>query len=202
MSEQNPDGDKVTQAIQALRQSDAHLLDPVSFHNLEALYRRASAYEGSVRRILDTKILQLAHAFAARAAHTRPPGTGVAVDKVKPVPNETLKDLVHHLSHNDEPDRLQTIGGVGPSAPTELKAVAYFRNTWSKLSVNQRIKAALDNAPQNAGPINSHAVALRSLELMRDISPDYLNRFMTHIDTLMLLDLAGKESKHPRTNSR
>ncbi len=33
---------------------------------------------------------------------------------------------------------------------------------------------------------------LRSLGLMRDISPDYLNRFMVHVDTLLCLDEADK----------
>lgn len=201
MSEQNLDDDKVTQAIQALRQSDAHLLDPISLHNLEALYRRASAYEGSVRRILDTKILQLAHAFTTRAAQTRPPGTSVAVDKDKTVPNDALKDLVRDLAQSSEPDRLHPTQEQCPRPTTELKAMAYFRNTWSRLSVNKRVQTALENAPHNAGPINSHIVALRTLELMRDISPDYLNRFMTHIDSLMLLDFAGKESRHPRNRS-
>jgi hypothetical protein len=33
---------------------------------------------------------------------------------------------------------------------------------------------------------------LRSLGLMRDISPDYLSRFMAHVDTLMCLEEADK----------
>ena len=47
-------------------------------------------------------------------------------------------------------------------------------------------------APKNAGPINSHVVALRSLALMRDTSPDYLNRFMSYVDTLLCLDQGDK----------
>jgi hypothetical protein len=34
---------------------------------------------------------------------------------------------------------------------------------------------------------------LRSLALMRDISPDYLNRFMSYADTLLRLDQGEKE---------
>jgi hypothetical protein len=33
---------------------------------------------------------------------------------------------------------------------------------------------------------------LRSLGLMRDLSPDYLNRFMAHLDALLCLEEAGK----------
>jgi hypothetical protein len=36
-------------------------------------------------------------------------------------------------------------------------------------------------------------LVLRSLALMRDISPDYLNRFMSYADTLLCLDQCEKE---------
>jgi hypothetical protein len=35
-------------------------------------------------------------------------------------------------------------------------------------------------------------LVLRSLGLMRDLSPDYLNRFMAHVGTLLCLEEAGK----------
>jgi hypothetical protein len=57
-------------------------------------------------------------------------------------------------------------------------------------------------APQNAGPINSHMVSLRSLTLMRDISPDYLNRFMTYLDSLSCLDQADKKPQTPQPKTR
>jgi hypothetical protein len=79
---------------------------------------------------------------------------------------------------------------MAPSA--ELKSVRYFRNTWSRLSAEKQVTQALGQAPKNAGPINSHVVALRSLALMRDTSPDYLNRFMSYVDTLLCLDLGDK----------
>jgi hypothetical protein len=41
-------------------------------------------------------------------------------------------------------------------------------------------------------------LVLRSLGLMRDISPDYLNRFMAHVDTLLCLEEAGKVKLTPK----
>jgi hypothetical protein len=41
-------------------------------------------------------------------------------------------------------------------------------------------------------------LVLRSLGLMRDISPDYLNRFMAHVDTLLYLEEAGKGKLTPK----
>jgi hypothetical protein len=76
---------------------------------------------------------------------------------------------------------------------SELKTLRNFRNTWSKLSADKQAAQALEQAPTNAGPINSHMLVLRSLALMRDISPDYLNRFMSYADTLLCLDQCEKE---------
>jgi hypothetical protein len=75
----------------------------------------------------------------------------------------------------------------------ELKAIRNSRNTWARLSVDKQVAKALQQAPKNAGPINSHMLVLRSLELMRDISPDYLNRFMSYAETLLCLDQGEKE---------
>lgn len=78
---------------------------------------------------------------------------------------------------------------------SELKTIRNFRNVWSKLSADKRVARALEQAPADAGPINSHMLVLRSLAAMRDISPDYLNRFMSYADALLCLDHCESESK-------
>lgn len=75
----------------------------------------------------------------------------------------------------------------------ELKTIRRFRNTWSKLSADTQVAQALAQPPKNAGPLNSHMLVLRSLASMREISPDYLNRFMSYADTLLRLDQCEKE---------
>jgi len=57
------------------------------------------------------------------------------------------------------------------------------------------VTQALGQAPKNAGPINSHMLVLRSLALMREISPDYLNQFTSYVDALLCLDQYDKEAK-------
>jgi hypothetical protein len=85
---------------------------------------------------------------------------------------------------------------TSPNGP-ELKSVRMFRNTWSKLSADKQLKAALDQAPKNAGPINSHMLVLRSLALMRALSPDYFNRFISYADTLVHLEQSEKPKAAP-----
>ena len=80
----------------------------------------------------------------------------------------------------------------------ENPRIQQFRKQLSKISVQKQVTQAIAQAPQNAGPINSHMLVLRSLGLMRDISPDYLNRFMAHVDTLLCLDEADKGKVTPK----
>jgi hypothetical protein len=43
----------------------------------------------------------------------------------------------------------------------------------------------------------TNMLVLRTLGLMRELSPDYLRRFMTHVETLLWLDQAGIKAKLP-----
>ena len=169
--------------VDALRQDGAHRFDPVRFHFIEVLAQRASTYQGRVRRILDSKLADAVVALRQRIAQAQSDAqtTEVATSDVA-TQRETLGDLVRHMA--------QQAPAGAPRA--ELKSVRYFRNTWSRLSAAKQVTQAMGQAPKNAGPINSHVVALRSLALMRDTSPDYLNRFMSYVDTLLCLDQGDK----------
>jgi hypothetical protein len=75
----------------------------------------------------------------------------------------------------------------------ELKAMRRFKDSWAKFSTDKRITQAIESAPENAGPLNSHMLVIRSLKKMRDISPEYLNRFSSYLETLMWLEQAGRK---------
>lgn len=76
----------------------------------------------------------------------------------------------------------------------EMKSVRRFRETWSRIAAERQVDQALVRGPENAGPLNSHMLVLRSLALMRDLSPDYLRRFMSQVDSLLWLE---EESQKP-----
>lgn len=79
----------------------------------------------------------------------------------------------------------------------ELRSASRFRETWSRISAEDEVTQAVDRAPDNAGPLNSHMLVLRTLGLMRELSPDYLRRFMVNVETLLWLDQAGARMKLP-----
>lgn len=117
----------------------------------------------------------------------------------KEAPRASLGELARYIAQHTA--QTAEAGGDGQAGNAglrpELKTTRYFRNTWSKLSVDKQVTQALVQAPKNAGPINSHMLLLRSLALMRDISPDYLNRFTSYADTLLCLDQGGKGKPAP-----
>jgi len=106
-------------------------------------------------------------------------------------PPGALRELSGHLARL-APEGAGPTSSSDPAAETaprtELKTLQRFRDTWSKLSVDQRLARSLAKSPESAGPLNSHALVLRSLQLMRDLSPEYLHRFMAHLDALLWLD--------------
>lgn len=80
-------------------------------------------------------------------------------------------------------------------ARDELRSLRIFRNIWAQRAAERLASQAIERAPANAGPLNSHMLVLRSLAAMRDLSPDYLNRFVSYADTLLRLDQAGRKGR-------
>jgi len=190
--------------LAALRASGAAERDPLRFAYLVALTRRAATQPAAIRSWLDARISAAVAELAARPAS--PASEPTAADSASP-----LAELLAYIGQQaqDQAQRVALPGvpataasgqrrpveaknpAVGRSAPApELKSVAYFRDEWSKLSTEQQLTQTLAQAPENAGPMNSQHLVLRSLERMRDIAPDYLQGFMSYIDTLIWLEHA------------
>lgn len=187
---------EIGQRLQALRERGAGRGNPVRFAYLEALARRAAQQPAAVRQPLIARIVREAEALAERQPAAASPDTG------SPPPASPLADLLaylgeHTLDASSFPSSgtprarwlSQPKGGAAPA--TELKSVAYFRQTWSKLSTEQQLTQTLAQAPENAGPMNSQHLVLRALQAMRDLSPDYLQGFMSYVDTLIWLEQAN-----------
>ena len=190
---------ELEQQLVALRLAGAQQFDPVRFAYMEALARRAQGQNDKVQALLKNR---LAGAFADWSArhHAQVPTqaptqvpTQASAPDAAPRP---LAALLHYLAQ-------QSPGSAErqDSARPELHSVRKFRNTWSKLSSDKQVKKSLAQAPKNAGPLNSHMLVLRSLGLMRDISPDYLNRFMCYADTLLCLELRETEPVRASTGA-
>ncbi|HLO63853.1 MAG TPA: DUF2894 domain-containing protein, partial [Azonexus sp.] len=165
---------------------------------LDALARRAARQPEAIRRVLTARIAQEAGALATR--HARPAAAKTGKTKA-PAPSP-LAGLLAYIGEQAlaTPAASPAPAGSRPLPPRasqsrphsarELKSVAYFRTTWSKLSTEQQLAQTLAQAPENAGPMNSQHLVLRALTAMRDHAPDYLQGFMSYVDTLVWLEHA------------
>jgi hypothetical protein len=78
--------------------------------------------------------------------------------------------------------------GPTPAART----LEFFKRTWSRLSADQRLAQSRATLPDNAGPLNSQHLVHRSLVLMRDLSPEYLEHFVGYIDALQWVEQSNE----------
>jgi hypothetical protein len=107
------------------------------------------------------------------------------VSRLEPV----LAGAVGHPSTHHATSQATAAG----AASRELKTVRESRATWARMSVDRQLAQAKKQGPENAGPINSHMLILRSLAMMQEISPDYLSRVVSYVDTLLYLDPGEKD---------
>jgi hypothetical protein len=173
--------DEAGARIAAWRESGGHRFDPVRFHFIEALAARSAVHDGEARRLLDERVASLVadYGTALEAAQAADGDAAQPPEKL-PARRGPLAQMVEQVARQ----------AASPAAG-ELKTLGYFRSTWARLSAERRLTQSLAKVPENAGPLNSHHLVHRSLTLMRDLSPEYLNRFMSYVDTLLWLDQAS-----------
>jgi hypothetical protein len=173
--------------LAAWRERGAHRRDPVRFRLIEAMARRAAGHQGEARRLLDARLAVLIDAYGRALDEAPAPAADAA-----PPARSGLAELLEHIArHAPAPDVAAPGGGMPLAAPgsaPELKGVRFFNRTWTRLRAERRITQSLARVPENAGPLNSHQLVHRALVLMHELSPDYLNRFMAHVDGLLWLE--------------
>ncbi|MFA7555652.1 MAG: DUF2894 domain-containing protein [Spongiibacteraceae bacterium] len=88
-------------------------------------------------------------------------------------------------------------GPVAPASPplTELKSARKFRQSQVKQRAHNVVSNAIKERPEEPGPLNPHMLAIRALTNMRDLSPQYLNRFVAYIDTLFWIEQADHKTQ-------
>ena len=188
---------------------------------VRALERRTLQHaQGSARTLLEEKLQQLSPQGRA-ADHSIPESSGfqghtgkttgaVAAPTVRRGPLGQLADaLTARYAGADRPDEAAappepSAAGVAPFAyasagQRELTTLRKYRGVWSRLSAEQRLRQTLAQVPAQAGPLNSHHLVHRALATMQEVSPAYLQRFVSHVDAL--LSLEQQQAPPPRPSS-
>jgi hypothetical protein len=178
--------------LDAWREQGADRLDPLRFHFIEALEKRAASHGGAVRRMLEDRLSVLldAYADALASAAIRIGSTDDTLTSRAPA-RGALGELVDHIaSCTATRDDDYSVGDLAPrSAPfPALAALDEFRKLWSKVRSDSHLRQSLAQGPANAGPLNSGALAHRSIALMRELSPGYLQHFLSYVDDLSWME--------------
>ncbi len=168
------------------RDAGADRVDPLRFHQLEALAKRVPALQGDVREAVEERLATLAAAYedAVRAS-----ASAVRKD-VQPVASP-LAELTERLAARVQPEvevavdapaqSAEKVSSPKPQKPAMLDEV---REVWSAVRLRSQLRQSLEPSREEAGPLNSERLVQRMLVHMRDVSPGYLRHFMAYADVL------------------
>lgn len=171
--------------LDAWRETGADRVAPVRFQFMDALERRAAAHGGEARRLLDGKLAALIQAYESELDSARDPdSTPNRPAAATPEPGP-LAALTAYMADPGANARGTT--NLRASYP-ELESLEYFRSVWSRVSADRQVRQSQEQVHKNAGPLNSNQLVHRALSLMREVSPGYLQQFLSYTDALMWLE--------------
>ena len=170
--------------LESLRLAGAHHHDPVRFHYIETLDRKMRAQPAAVQVLLAPKLHNALIAYAQNVSSRPRPQPPLAASRSS---ETSLGQLNRDLETRHRADASQALCD-GTESMSELRSVRQFSEVWSKISAEKQVAQALHAGPDNAGPLNPHKLMLRSLNLMRTLSPDYLRHFWSQMDSLLWLE--------------
>lgn len=206
-------GDSPRALLDAWREQRADRIDSARFHFIEALERRAARHHGEVRRLLDGRLSRLLEAYAGDLEKVAGDADGTtAPDTTAGAALGELADYANRQAATRGGDAATDDPALRSTFP-ELAALDDFRSLWSRLRTQSQLRQSLEQVPENAGPLNSGRLVHRSLMLMRELSPGYLQHFLAYVDLLSWMEQldgggapaqdaprAANPRKRPRSN--
>lgn len=198
--------DAAPHTLDALRAQGLDQHAPVRFRYLEALAARMDAQPTAVRQVLAQRLHAQVQAYALQACHAEhgqrcAPGTVAPASAAAAAQPSPLARLNRELAGHAGGALSSAVPGSDEPALSDLKSVREFGEVWSRIAADAQVARALVQAPENAGPLNSHKLVLRTLALMRELSPGYLRRFLAQVDALMSLEQAAASAARPAGKS-
>ncbi|KQQ84170.1 hypothetical protein ASF73_16530 [Xanthomonas sp. Leaf131] len=175
--------------LERWRSQGADQLDPVRFHLMETLATRAGTQADAVREVLEEKLRNLIAAYAAtvkKASRRHAAGDVVPAALQRSALGALADQMTGHAALM-EIDSRKTATPDATLFP-ELPALEDFRRTWTTVRTASQVRQSLQEAPKDAGPLNSSVLVHRCISLMRDCSPGYLQHFLGYVDALSWLE--------------
>ena len=215
------DTGKLAPVLDQLLEISANRYDPARFAYLASMARRAGQHGGAVSLKIEQKALtglqeyrldfQQAQAEALALVEKAVVRFPHAADTIEQLLNRcdfpALKSHISHLERAAKEGRLRELSERlrGPvnaqESPREhshsaglgeLKALGQLRQTLARTRAEKLVRRAEQERTDDAGPLNPHNLVIRSLANMREISPEYLNRFVSYAETLLWLEQVSR----------
>lgn len=144
---------------------------------IAAMEQRGSGHDGAVRRLVNERLTGLPCVDTELAVV--PASTKAAAVPERSALGALVDEITNHTA-------------ARPSTFPELAALGEFRQLWSAIRAESRLLQSLQPVPGDAGPLNSTGLVHRSIALMRELSPGYLQQFLAYVDDLAWMEqLAG-----------
>lgn len=204
--------ERLSQQLAQLQASDAHKHDPVRWRYITALIERAQTQRESVQTQLLEKAENVLEDYQQRY------GLDDQSDShrdVQQAPNfiQELKALVEYLSSTTNPAQQDSASGLGAlnallleqdqalniqqlasttptstGSATTLKSSLAYQQLQEKQRIDQFIDKALQQTPENPGPLNPEVMVIKMIKQLYQLSPEYVGRYISYFETLRWLE--------------
>lgn len=101
----------------------------------------------------------------------------------------TGMELDEYFQQQDEqPESHSTEANISSARQPELRAARRLRQRLAADHTARLLHTALEESPDSPGPLNPQMLATRALTTMKELSPQYFNRFVGYIDNLLYIE--------------
>lgn len=184
--------------LETLKCRGAEALAPCRWHYVTALARRSQGKGSAVRAVLRGKLMRALSDLEQRVPSAAQPSVSPLEGTVALRPLAGLLKSMEVLLpaggaeqgkwRQIEPGGAPQMAGTGLVALSDLKAVQEGHESWSRLKVQHQLARSLAAAPNKPGPLNSETLVLRALQRLDALAPEYLEGFISQVETLKWLD--------------
>ncbi|WP_100638372.1 DUF2894 domain-containing protein [Marinobacter salexigens] len=192
--------------LENLRNAGADQMNPTHFRYLEALALRLETkglqhtrhWQKLEQAVADYKTRFEVPQQQTQAIETRSPSPlSALLDRLNQTPSapqtQPRSALEQLVFGTPEKGASAPENASATSSRQPLKAMARASAGRGEQALHDRVRHAIENAPEDAGPMNAHRLVSLAMAEMQRLSPEYLNRLVKYTDTLMALERLGRK---------
>jgi len=124
--------------------------------------------------------------LSKQLAPTQPTVTSVHNDKVKA--HDFLRQQEFELTQSETAHESESAQLHRLTQQVQLRSAQECREALAQLEAEHLVYQASRAEPEDSGPLNPKKLAIRSLLTLQELSPGYLGRFVSYLDTLAWLE--------------